>query len=327
LYAADSSLAEVERIAPRWGEPMVERANVLERLGALYMIPPLRDTARMKTLFERGIAEVDQALSLNGRNAAALESLGTLSHWYWLAMPLPMDSAQRVLARAERALKDAVMTDPNRPEAWSVLSGILYARADYAGAFLAANRAYRADTYLENSQEILSALSLTAYEINDDSASHHWCDELNRRFTRSWPAAYCQLNLLARDSGRGTPARIIARAWRIATDTAWTSAPEQRIEPHLEMLAAAVLARYGLRDSAEAVITRANAATSDPEIAPLEAQVRLLLHQDATASALLRKYFTDRPSHRVGVVRSRRFASLTDLQRQLAHVQVPPAVR
>ena len=328
LYAVDSPLAEVERIAPRWGDPMVERADMLERLGALYMTQPLRDSARMKALFERGISEADQALAVDSHNASALESLGTLLHWYRLAVPLPVDSAQRVLTRTERALKDAVAIDPNLPEAWSALSGVLYGRADYVGAFLAANRAYRADTYLENPHEILSALSLTSYEIHDDSASQRWCDELNRQITRSWVGACCELSVLARSNGHGTPADIIAQAWTLATDTAWSSAPEQRIEPHLEMLTAVVLARYGLRDSAEAVIARANAADrSDPEIVPTEAEARLLLHQNRAASLLLRKYFTNQPLQRLGVIRSRQFAGLSDLQQQLTSMKVPPAIR
>lgn len=328
LRAADSALVRVELTTPGWAQPMIERAGVLERLGALYLIPPLRDTVLMRTLFGQGIAEAGRAVALNGHDAAALESLGTLSYWYWSTVTMPRDSAARLLARTEQTLNVAVAIDPNRAEAWSLLSGALYARADYAGAYLAANRAYRADAYLKNPQEILSSLSRTAYEIHDDSAAQYWCDELNRQFEGSWPGAYCRLNLLAWNGGSDAPGMVIARVWKIATDTAWSSAAEQRIEPHFQMLAAAVLARYGLRDSAEAVLRRAEVSgADDPELVPLEAHVRVLLSQHKAATTLLDRYVTGRLLQRTSVLRSRRFTALTDLQQALTRRQVPQAIR
>jgi DNA-binding SARP family transcriptional activator/TolB-like protein len=330
LRSSDSSLTKVESMAPRWVEPMVERAAVLQRIGALHMIPPLRDTVLVKESLALGVAVATRAVSLDRSNAAALESLGTLSYWYWLTVPVSADSALRLLSRSERMLEASVAADPGRTEAWSLLSAVLYARADYAGAYLAANSAYRADAYLANPQEILSALSVTAYEIGDDSTSRYWCDELNRQFAGSWTGAYCRLNVLTRGDERSASAMVIARAWKIAVDTAWSSVPEQRIEPHFHMLVAAVLARYGLRDSARAVLRRAATDMSrshDLEIVPLEAYARVLLGQYDTATKTLTRYVADRPLARAGIVRSRRFVGLPGLQRQLTLLKVPQAIR
>jgi hypothetical protein len=313
LRSSDSSLTKVESMAPRWVEPMVERAAVLQRIGALHMIPPLRDTVLVKESLALGVAVATRAVSLDRSNAAALESLGTLSYWYWLTVPVSADSALRLLSRSERMLEASVAADPGRTEAWSLLSAVLYARADYAGAYLAANSAYRADAYLANPQEILSALSVTAYEIGDDSTSRYWCDELNRQFAGSWTGAYCRLNVLTRGDERSASAMVIARAWKIAVDTAWSSVPEQRIEPHFHMLVAAVLARYGLRDSARAVLRRAATDMSrshDLEIVPLEAYARVLLGQYDTATKTLTRYFADRQLARAGIVRRRRIVGL-----------------
>jgi hypothetical protein len=77
------------------------------------------------------------------------------------------------------------------------------------------------------------------------------------------------------------------------------------------MLAAAVLARDGLRDSAESLIHRARMdAAGDPEMLPLEAGALLLLGRSDTATARLARYLRERPQHRAGVACSRRFAAL-----------------
>ncbi len=328
LMIADSSLANVEQLAPEWGEPMVQRALGFEQLAMLYFPSSMHRPYQFEALLTKGMADANRAITIDAHDAAALETFGSLSYLYWMAVPMSRDSSLLLLSNTERALRAAAAADPERAEAWSMLSSVLFHRADYAGAYIAGVRAYRADAYLKNPQEILSGLVSSAYEIGDDSAAQGWCDELNRRVERSWPGAYCQLNLLAWNGSRSPQAQVISRAWALTTDTAWSSAPEQHIESHLQMLTAAVLARYGLRDSAAMVIARAKAASpGDPELATLEAHVRVLLGQDKLATTLLLRYVAAQPFQRAGMARSRQFDSLVNLQRQFTQMRLPAALR
>ncbi|HEY9450543.1 MAG TPA: hypothetical protein VIQ60_12405, partial [Gemmatimonadaceae bacterium] len=286
LARAGSLLVSAEAIAPEWREPMIDRARILGELAVLHFSPAFRDMARADALLREGIAEADRAVASDGDDATALEALGLLSYWYWLEAPLAPDSSQRLLARTRRTLQSAVAIDPGRASAWSLLSAALYARADFSGAYLAADRAYQADAYLDDAEGILNRLFVASYEIGDDTSSHRWCEEIRHRFRRSWTGVYCRLSLLA---WNGTPGdRAAARqAWEIAAEGDPPAAPVSEMKPRLHMLVAAVLARAGLRDSAEAMIELVRErAADDPEILPLEAIAQLLLGQPDTAVTL-----------------------------------------
>lgn len=326
LESADSILHEVEAVAPRWAEPAIERARVLEQIGVSYLVPPLGDSTKVKVFLGLGMKEAARAVSLEPENASALESFGTLSYWYWITVPLPHDSSTLIQAQAIRALRGAVAADPSRSSAWSLLGSSLQASADYVDAYVTASRAYQADAYLTNPQEILSSLSTTAYEIGDDSASIRWCDEVNRRFERSWAGAYCQLSIMALIN-RSTDGDI-SRAWMIASNAGQGSSGVHSVEPHLRMLIAAIIARRGLRDSAEATIQRSrDQALGDAEILPTEADAQILLNRSDVAVDLLTEYMKDMPTQRAGVARSRRFSALKQFQQGLTARGFPLAMR
>lgn len=327
LDAADSTARTAERIAGNSSVLLIERARLLEHIAVLHMDSPLLDSAVVKQALIDGMREAARAVSSSPRDAGALEAFGELSRWYLSSVPLPLDSARRVGSRAEQALQRAVAIDPQRAEAWSVLSGLRFERADYTGAYLAANKAYAADEYMRNPEEILSMLSLAAFEIGDDSASMRWCALLEQQSPGGWPSAYCELNELAALGGSRTRGTDISRTWTIARNGV-SSASDRSVDPMFEMLAASVLARAGSRDSAIAVMRRATQSGSgNAELLPLEAQVRTLLGQYDTAAVLLNRYFAASPLYRAGVVRSRRFASVPGLQQRLTREGVPPADR
>ena len=312
LLRADSLLSRAETIAPAWREPMIGRARVVWELAVLHSTPGSRDLARAKTFLKLGIEEAERAVANDGDDATALETLGLLSYWYWLQVPLAPDSGRRTLARAMKVLRSAVDVDPERASAWDLLSSALYSRADYTGAYLAALRAYQADAYLNDAEQILNRLFLTAYEMGDEALARKWCDEITHRFQQSWTGADCHLSLLAW-AGSGRDPAAARRAWSIAEGVR-RAAIASGTRPRLYMLVAAVLARAGLRDSAESLILRSRtAAAGDPEILPLEAGALLLLGQSDTAAALLRQYVREKPLHRAGVACSRRFAALRTL--------------
>lgn len=326
LQSADSTLLDVEQSSPGWREPMIERAEVLQTLGAIYLIPLVRNPVKVKASLARGIVEARRAVAVKPNDASALEALGSVEYWYWLAVPLPVDSAQFTRARAEASLRAAVIADPGRASAWSLLSTLLYARADYVGAYLTADRAYRADAYLRSSETILDALFLSSYEMGDGSTSAYWCGEINRRIGRGWLSAYCRLRLLSLNAGKDNHA--IARAWRVAQEADDPANTTVGVAPQLQMLVAVVIAQHGLRDSAEAVIRNANErGKGDPELVSAEAEARMRLGQPDSATALLTGYLTARPSHRAGIVRSRTFAELTQFQQTLTRMGIPQSTR
>jgi len=318
LQDADSLLAEVEVLVPREKEPIIERARVLEQLGIFLWAPSIHDSVAVKIALRRAVTEARRALSMDTTDASALEALGSASYWYWLTIPLAPDSARRVLTNAEQSLRRAVEIDPDHASAWNLLSTALYLRADFAGAYLAADKAYAADAYLENARGILGMLFITSYEIGDDSASDHWCNEMNRLFTHTWSSAWCRLSLLAWNESHGAVA--IAQAWRIATEEEREPATPRRARAALQILVAAVLARSDLRDSAEAVLLRARQEGGpDSELLPVEATARIAMNEPDSAIQLLARYVGEAPAHRMGILRSRRFVSLGALDRHIMH--------
>ncbi len=320
LQSSDSLLGAAARVSPEWGVPSVQRANLSKRLATLYMVS-LRNPARAEAQFRAGIGEASHAVSLDPHDASALDALGALRYWYWLLMPVTTDSASHLLVLAEGSLRAAVAADPGRASAWSLLSAALYAHADYSGAYLSAMNAFAADAYLQNSQDVLQRLFLSSYEMGDDSASGYWCNESGRRFARSWPSAYCALALLAWNLTVDTAA--VNRAWTIA-DEAISRAPQaqqaQQVQPRFYMLVATVLARHGMRDSAESLIRQArNDGAGDDELLPLEADARIALRERAAAAELLARYVRRSPARRFGVAHSRRFVTLREIEPDTAH--------
>lgn len=315
LRRADSLLAGAQAISPTSNAPVIERAHVEWELAVLYLMADAGDAPRADTLLRRGIANAERAVAIDAHDAAALETLGLLSYWSWLRAPFASDSARATLSRALGTLRSAVALEPGRASAWSMLSAALYSQADYGGAYLAADRAYRADAYLDDTEEILNRLFMAAYEIGDDADARRWCEEIDQRFPRSWTAAYCRLSLLAWDAG-GDPAAA-RHAWEIVAEGGRHPVLLRSARPRLYMLVAAVLARAGLRDSAEVIVRRSLAdAGGDPEILPLEASVRISLGQPDVAVARLAQYVRGKPLHRAAVACSRRFAALRALGRK-----------
>ncbi len=315
LLRADTLLRHAETIAPAWREPMIERARVGLELAILHSVPAVHEPLRARTFLEVGIGEAERAVANDHDDATALEMLGLLSYWYWLQIPLAPDSARLTLAHAMKVLRNAVEVDPQRASAWDLLGAALYAQADYADAYLAALRAYQADAYLDDAEQTLNRLFLTAYEMGDDALARSWCDEIDHRFQRSWTGVDCRLTLLAWGDTPGDPAAA-RRAMRIVAESGPRATLVRGARPRLYMLVAAALARAGVRDSAEAMMLRARTdAAGDPEILPLEAGALLLLGRSDTAAARLAQYLREKPLHRAGVACSRRFIALRKLDR------------
>jgi serine/threonine-protein kinase len=290
---ADSLLARVEALDQNWVEPIVQRGWIAA------------DRARMLPVSSRtygpewarlGIAHAERALALDPTHPGALELRGTLRRYLW-------ESADSVEAAqlnegAETDLRAAVAIDPSRARAWGSLARILRVSGRFAEAKQAALMAYEADAFLADARSVIFILCHASLELKEFDDVLRWCGEGRQRFPDR--RSFVTLELLA-VSGPEGPEPDPDGAWRLARKFEELSPPQSRAEARATGLlrVAAVLARSGLADSAEAVITQARAAGTQNEMTDYyEANARLQLGQRDRALSLLRRYLEARPDRK-----------------------------
>jgi tetratricopeptide (TPR) repeat protein len=203
------------------------------------------------------------------------------------------------LERAERDLRQAAAT-PNRHQAraLSTLSAVLEFEGKVAEANLAAEQSYEADAYLQDANTIMFRVFNTALDLKRFADAQRWCDRGRRAFPSDWTFLMCQLSLL----GWSEPIHPDPkRAWTILRQLDSVAPPDVVvwIRPEMTMMVATVLARAGLSDSAERVITRAKAsAPPDPQLPYYEAMARVRLAQPEATAELLHKLIERSPNLR-----------------------------
>jgi serine/threonine-protein kinase len=273
------------------------------------------DTTTALTMFERADsllaqAHAERALELDSTHPGALELRGTLRRYLWESA----DSAEAVELRegAEADLRAAVALDPSRARAWSSLSRILRATGHFAQANTAAERAYEADAFLADARSIIFALCQTYLELKEFDDVLRWCGEGRQRFPDR--RSFVTLELLALSGPEG-PEPDPDEDWRLARKFEELSSPQSRAEARATGLlrVAAVLARSGLADSAEAVIVQAHAASAPYEMTYYyEANARLQLGQRDRAISLLGRYLEARPDRKSYIAKEWWWQSLHD---------------
>ncbi len=190
---------------------------------------------------------------------------------------------------AESDLRAALAADPQRAQSWAILSAIDIDRWRLRESKDEAERAYRADSYLLQGEDVVHRLFMTSFELGQDAEAHRYCSEWGRRYGLQWEWAYCRLLLLAWSD----PAPSPDTAWRVFDEPSRVDGPAMRAKtrPFLAMLVGAALARAGLPDSARHVLAAAHAAGgTDAEVLRLEAAARLLMGDTAQARRLLADY-------------------------------------
>ncbi len=295
---ADSLLSEAAAAEPTWSRPVAMRAGLALRRAQLSTADPLE----AGDWIEEGREQVERALSLDERNAAALETRGMLKYLKWRrGLETDPAAASILLVDAEDDLNAAVRFDPTRANAWNVLSILHSQKPDLVEANIAARRAYEEDAYLRAAESILWRLYATSYDLEQFRDALQYCQEGRRRFPDNSRFVECQLWLLA------------SRALDPDVERAWSLVPElERLTPQQrrdytrlkgQIIVAGVLARAGLPDSANAVWLRSR---GNPEIDParellgLEAALRLQSGQQEEALRLVKTYLTVNPEHRTG---------------------------
>lgn len=309
LGIADSLLTRAEEEAPSWSEPSVQRAEtalssmwIALRGGASAGMDPRREIGR-------GLEHAERALSVSPSDPEALTVQATLSHWLWRLTP--GDSAAwgfEIRDRAERQLRELVARDPTRARAWTDLSALLQARGAFAEARWAAERAYRADAYLDRTGSVTPRLFETALETGDLAAAERWCEELASGRGAGGVETYCRLAILAWGPASGPPQVTGGRTLLAGLDG--EDASVERWAPQLDGLMAVILARAGMSDAARAILSEVGEEGPHPEALPLHAWALIHLDQADSARALLDRYVSERPHTRAGLLESRRFQAL-----------------
>jgi DNA-binding SARP family transcriptional activator/tetratricopeptide (TPR) repeat protein len=318
LTVADSQLALAQTAAPQWTEPSVQRAEAALRRMWVRLLPPVSDPDGAAAAVREGIRRADEALAIDPDDPAGLGLRGTLQFYTWLNRSGGSRAANAELfRRAQSDLTRATTLDPGSADSWAVLSAIHEARGDFDAANLAARRAYRADAYVSNANDILARLFRSSLEVGDTASARKWCDELRREIPGSWLTGYCELQLLASEAHPGVDADSV----RAIIDSATGGPGGSLARPTLEMVGAVVLARAGDRASAKRFIERARQSEgNDPNLLELEAWAHLALGDHARASALLDQLWETDPFAMDAILGSRRFAGLDPIKIRTAAV-------
>jgi serine/threonine-protein kinase len=297
LYATADSLYDAAKAAdPKWTEPLVGRAVVAYKRSRLAGF----DGAEVRPWIVKGEKFAEEALTLSPQDPDGLEQRGTLRYWKWLVNLEPdPTAAKRLLQDAERDLEMAVKVRPSQAGAWSILSHLYNQTKGSTDAKLAARRAYEADAYLSNADQVINRLFLSSYDLEQFVDAAHWCEEGARRFPGDFKFTKCQLWSLSTKAKEPD----VELAWKLADSLPKLSpAGRREIEAReAQMIVAMVLARAGLADSARAVARRARAG---PDVDPTrdlvwdEIYVHILLGDKDEAIESLKSFLAANPDRR-----------------------------
>ena len=284
---ADSLLAAAETGHPDWVDPTVLRGQIAYRRSRL-----VSNVDSALAAIATAVGHADRALASDPNYAPARELRGTAQYWHYVLGVTPdPKQADALLTAAQTDLEAAVHADPALASAHATLSHLYYNKpGGVVSALLEARLAYEADAFLATAPEVLWRLFLGSYDLEQLTQAHSWCNEGARRFAQDSRFAECRLWARTMPGVAPDP----AEAWRLV-DKASRLAPESKreyVHRRVMIIAAAVLVRAGLADSARRVLLAARAgADVDPglDLPYLEAYVRTLLGDDAEAVALLRR--------------------------------------
>ncbi len=295
---ADTTLIQAQAIDPQWVQLPIWRGTIAYHASRFFG----HDQLRASKWIDAGLAQAQQAIAIAPKDASALELRGTLRYWRWLlALETDPVKSRALLDSARKDLETSTQTSSAEPEAWAVLSHLYYQYNDVVSAKLAARRAYEGDAYLRDADKIIWRLFTSSYDLEQFPDAIQWCNVGVARFSGNPLLATCKLLLM------GTPAVTpdIPEAWRLARTLVEVTPPSDRALATLngDVLVATALARAGLRDSSEHVLSRVTDPVDvDPtkDITQSEAFAWLLLGDKDRAIKALALYLSANPARAVG---------------------------
>ena len=315
---ADSMAQQALELDRKFAPALVVRGQIATKRGWFSLVvdrPP-----NPGLWFDSATSFASSALRIE-RSASALELLGNIEFGRAMLTASTAAQADSFFMQSEQHLSQSLRIAPDQPRAQSTLSTVLYSLGKLAPARATAQRALESDAYLEDADQIVIRLFETSFEMGDDEEAGHWCDEIHVRFGTHWPSAWCDLVLLAwAREGNHDPRKAIHL---VETFGAGDVAPEREfMRPRIEIMAAAVVARAGMRDSANAMIARAwKSAPNDVELLYLEAAARALLGEKAKASELFDQYLQKNPKATKRMQNGRVYAAIRDQRTRLTDTQ------
>ena len=323
LKRAEATLDSAARADPRWAEPWIQRAAV-SRYTAEMLFGSGYVPDSVPAVLAAGIGYAERALRIDSTSSRAREALGIL--WFESGNhTVNPDSAARARATAERILREVSEADTTLADALATLGALHFDRGEFEQAYVAAERAWRADAWHRDPQETLGRLFIYGFEAEEDVEAERWCLQYGARFTDDWFGGFCRLMLMTWGTGAAAPAdSALAIASRAEAQAPRVIRPV--VSAQLRTLAAGALARAGRNGEAQQVLSEVrNAVAANPqaarepfgtELLEIEAGVRLRLGERDTAGALLRELLRRQPERAIRLTASRRF-------RELA-IAVPP---
>ncbi|HEX9692406.1 MAG TPA: serine/threonine-protein kinase [Gemmatimonadales bacterium] len=299
LNSADSLFQLAERADPRWGDPIVARGwTALER--ARYL------GGDLAVVIQEAIGHAERAVTLDNRNAKALELRGTLKHV--LANPtVTPDMSQRpaLIAAARADLEQATSLDPTLASAYVTLSVVYYEPEidEVPLAMAAAQAGLERDPYLRGTSDLIDRAFWGAIDLQQATTARRWCTEGFTRFPDDVRFKLCQLWLMVVP---GAPAPDVARAATLidGIGSLPTASADTTVRLQAMTLYGGIVGKAGLADSADRVLDRVREAAADPEIDPeweirtVEAYARHVAGDNDEAIEILKRYIVANPHHR-----------------------------
>jgi len=298
---ADSLLARAEALDPAWVEPFVQRgwlAYWRSRWSWSY------DQQLSERWIETGLGHADGAMNVESDHAESLSLRGHLKYLRWLrGFESDPARAGQLIEEAEQDLRAATAANPADAAAHAMLSHLLEARGATVEAAISARRAYEADAYLREADDVLWRLFTTNYDLNQPTEANRWCRKGYERFSEEPRFVECPVWLMT------MPEVVpdLEEAWRLLGEYVDLSPPQGKefSRRWLQLAVAAAVARAGLADSAKAVAKRAR---TDEEIDPsgdliqTEALVYTIIGDHDEAMRLLTALVEEHPGQRTNVV-------------------------
>ena len=284
----------------------VERAEIARSKMWTYLAPPLVNVKAFAAAAEQGIQYADHAIDVDRNNAAAYELHGLFAFAQWSSPGIDSREAVGRRSEAERFLQKAVALNPHAARSWSALSTILLSEGDYSSAYVAANKAFTTDTYLETIDATTATLFTASLETGDSASAERWCSDMSRRSGQTWLGAYCKLQIIA---WTDRPSAEATRAAQQLVDEASADRESAMFMPMVNNILAVVYAKHGDAAKAESLLAENRSGALEQECQPFRAWALGVLGKTAEARSTLTSFINANPAVRAGIARSTRFAS------------------
>lgn len=261
LERADSLFARANQLEPSWLDPVLLRARVERgRFLALTLSDPVAGqepgSAGMKRVahprLTQGLGHAMRALALSpdSPEAQTLEAYFLYTRW-WVDNEQP---GRPEVLEAEQKLRGVVSRHPEQALAWTILARIYTFRGDTTAADDAVRRALDADPFLwEGRRRILRQIE-QHIERGRIAEGARLCAASRAAYQDDVELLECRLLVLAWTANHSDSVEAAWRDLRWVESLRMPSLDIRRTVRH--MYVAAVAARAGLVDSADAIVRR-----------------------------------------------------------------------